>query len=159
MKTLQIDEKKALSLYSSASEEFKAMLEDSFGLKFFKKDIRDRVKSYEDACRELKLDPASLPDVSDCPDEDKEAMIAYYMLSIIARALNEGWKPDWLNSSEYKHYPWFDYDRSASGFVFSHTNCAGTGTDFGSRLCFKTRDLAEYAGKQFCELYNKYFKA
>lgn len=158
MTTLKIDEKKALRLYPSASPEFKAMLEDSFGVKFFKKDIKDRIKSFEDACSELSLDPNNcIPNVENCVPEDQGPTIAFLKLSIIARALNEGWKANWNDSSEYKYFPWFKYDRSASGFVYSYADCTYTYTYFGARLCFKSSELAEYAGEQFTQLYNIYF--
>ena len=94
-KSLQIDENKAFDLYQTATPEFKQMLEDSFGKEFFKRKITDRVKSYEDACAILGIDPhTSMPDTSDCPKEDRKAYVAFHKLVVITRALNEGWRPD-----------------------------------------------------------------
>lgn len=118
-------------------------------------DIRDKVKSFEDAYQFLGLDPKHLPVVDNLPEKDQTAIVAFYKLTIIIRALNEGWEPDWKNWNEYKYYNYF-YMRSASGFVCSYTDCTGTSASIGSRLCFKSRELAEYALSQFKELYLQY---
>lgn len=157
MKTLQIDEKKAKSLYENASPEFQAMLEDTFGKKFFKS-IQDRIKSYEDACCELGIDSEYLPEVNYCEPEDQASIIAFYKLTIIARALNEGWKPNWKDSSEYKWFPWFKVNRDAAGVGCSYTYNTATYeyASVGSRLCCKSNELATYFGKQFKNLWSEY---
>lgn len=119
------------------------------------RDIRDKVKSFEDACQFLGIDPKHLPVVDNLPEKDQKAIVAFYKLTIIIRALNEGWEPNWKNWNEYKYFNDF-YGRSASGFVCSGTGYALTDTDIGSRLCFKSRELAEYALSQFKELYLQY---
>lgn len=155
MKTLQIDEKNARALYKGASKEFKATLEDTFGKEFFSGKITDRIKTFEDACVELFIEPEEvLIDLQGSASADE---VAYRKLKVIAAALNEGWSPDWKDSSEYKYYPWFEYSRSASGFVCSYSYYANADASIGSRLCFKSSDLAKYAGTQFIDIYNKYF--
>ena len=99
---------------------------------------------------------------------------AYLKLRIICAALNEGWEPK-FTEDEYRYYPWFylytqkevdamdDEERSRvvgrGGYNASACcglACASAGgvssyssTSCGSRLAFKTRELAEYAGRQF----------
>lgn len=149
MQTLQLDKNKARSLYPSASAEFKTMLEDTFGKEFFSQKITDRVKTLNDACEVLGLNPSCVISSSDSKDE-----IAYKKLKVIIRALNEGWTPDWSNSNEYKYYPWF---KMQGGFVLYYVDYNFAATDVGSRLCFKNEDLALYAVKQFSDLYKDYF--
>ena len=120
-----------------------------------------KIKTFNDACKALKLKP-TLPDVSALPKKHQKALLAHYQLIIIAEALNEGWQPDWNNHSEYKYYPWFEVKANAknpSGFGFSDTRYVywRTSTSVDSRLCFKSSELALYAGKQFKELYKDYF--
>ncbi len=120
-----------------------------------------QIKTYEAACKELKLDPKALPDVSTLPEKHRKAIIAHFKLVIIAEALNEGWTPDWSDYDQAKYYPWFEVipdNKSVSGFGLSYGAYGGwlTGTGVGSHLCFKTRDLAKYAGKQFLKLYEEY---
>lgn len=115
------------------------------------------IKTFEAACKKLKLDPAKvLPKVSGMPKHHQDAIVAHAKLVIIAEALNEGWKPDWTNSDQYKYYPWFDME-SGSGLSFGGCVCDDSVSGVGSRLCFKTKELAEYAGKQFVLLYTQYF--
>lgn len=74
--------------------------------------ITERVKTFEDACRELGEDhPFVLayqntnlrdPEVA----EENRDILAYMKLRIIAAALNEGWKPQ-FTEDEWRWYPWF----------------------------------------------------
>ena len=68
------------------------------------------IKSYEDACKVLGVQPISENAVAAFPAEDRKSMLAYHKLTIIARAINGGWKPDWNNRSQYKYYPVFYYE-------------------------------------------------
>lgn len=120
------------------------------------KDITKRVKNYADACAVLGVEPIVdevLQKLGFTKDE-----IAYRKLKTIAEALNEGWRPDWTNSNEYKYWPWFVYNQHSAGFGCVHTNLAATNASatIGSRLCFKTRELAAYAGNTFEGLYNDF---
>ena len=102
--------------------------------------------------------------------------VAYLKLRIIVAALNEGWEPK-FEKGEYRYYPWFylytkeeydelddeqkgrcvlrsgNYSFSCRGFVSSGTNynASYSYTINGSRLAFRTRELADYAGRQFIE--------
>lgn len=74
--------------------------------------ITERVKTFEDACRELGADhPFVLayqntnlrdPEVA----EENRDILAYMKLRIIAAALNEGWEPQFTEDEE-RWYPWF----------------------------------------------------
>ncbi len=70
------------------------------------------IKSYEDACKVLGVQPISENAVAAFPAEDRKSMLAYHKLTIIARAINGGWKPDWNNRSQYKYYPVFYYENA-----------------------------------------------
>ena len=122
--------------------------------------ITDKIKSFEDACKHLGLNPNDLPVVDMLPEKDRKSIIAYYKLTIITRALNEGWEPDFSNWNEYKYYNWFyveeNKDQRSSGFRYHDTCYTDAYTDIGSRLCFKNRELAKYATEQFKELYREY---
>ena len=153
MKTLKISEQKARELYKSGSQELKTILEESCGKDFFSQKITDRIKTYEDACEELgitPLDEAKLIELGLTKHD-----IAYQKLATIIKALNEGWIPDVCNSDVYRWYPWFIPNASPSSFAFNGSNCgystANAGS--GSRLKFKTRELAEYASKQFVDIW------
>lgn len=142
--------------------------------------ITERVKTFEDACRELGADHSFVlayqntnlrdPEVA----EENRDILAYMKLRIIAAALNEGWKPQ-FTEDEKRWYPWFtlwteeelseksdewkadrhlistgDYSRDWVGFAFS---TPGSGAVLDSRLCFKSEALATYCGQQFIKLW------
>lgn len=70
--------------------------------------ITERVKTFEDACKELGEDHKLVQQfkaIQEAIAEDKEAT-AYFKLGIITAALNEGWEPDFTNDSEYRYYPY-----------------------------------------------------
>lgn len=108
-------------------------------------------------------------------------ILAYMRLAIIAYALNEGWEPK-FTTDEYRYFPWFclytqkeidemdeedkgrvlgrsvNYANANAGVAFSLSSYASTDSSpsHGGRLCFKTRDLAEYAGKQFLDIWAEF---
>ena len=142
--------------------------------------VMERVKTFKDACNELGIEHDKW--VQDKKDLGLEAdVIAYLKLRIIAAALNEGWKPQ-FTTDEYRYFPWFylytqsEIDemseeeksrvvyRSNNGahafggvaFAYAGSDSSSTYTNIGSRLAFKTRELAEYAGRQFVEIWADY---
>ena len=109
---------------------------------------------------------------------DNKDIIAYLKLRIIVAALNEGWEPQFI-PGERRWAPYFvlytkeeidemdeevkarvvyrsSYDAYADGGV-SYAN-ANSGSAYvyasiGSRLAFKSEELADYAGTQFIDIY------
>lgn len=116
-------------------------------------------------------------------DDNNLHLFAYTRIAIIAEALNEGWRPEYTEN-EYRYYPWFglytqeeydemdDDDKECCRFVgrsYSYASAfgglvyayAGFGSAYsyaviGSRLAFKSRDLAIYCGKQFIDIWINY---
>ena len=125
--------------------------------------ITNRVKSYAEACKVLGIEPMdedSMKAQGFRPDE-----IARRQLETITEALNEGWKPNWTDTNEYKFYPWFYIEVSevqtegtygaGAGLSCAVSSYAATSANanFGSRLCFHDRETARYAGRTFTNLY------
>lgn len=185
METLNIDKEKAINAYRVGSDEQKQVLELLFGVETLKpKTVMDRVKTFEDACRELGKDhPFALayqntnlrdPEFAD----DNIEVLAYLKLRIITAALNEGWTPRFAKR-DHRYFPYFylysseeirqmpeeeksrvvfrsNYYADADGgvsYAYAYYDSASVLANFGSRLVFKTRELTEYAGKQFIDLW------
>jgi hypothetical protein len=153
MATLTIDEKKAREIYPSAASELKAILENTFGKQFFNQKITDKVKTFEDVLYVMGILPSAFNAITAYDTRDE---IAYKKLKLIAKVLNEGWEPNWDNSNEYKHYPWFYMD-SSRGFGLDSVDYDYSASIVGSRLCFKSEELAKYAVKTFLSIYQDYF--
>lgn len=122
-------------------------------------EITDRVKTYEDACKVLGVEPINEQNAKAQGFRSDE--IARRKLETIAAALNEGWKPDWNNTDQYKYYPYFYIQENAKG-AFAGLSCASSysaaafaNANVGSRLCFYASRLARYAGNQFTDLYEQ----
>lgn len=133
------------------------------------KPITERVKTFADACREVGTTEEEFNESCKAanltPDE-----VAYRKIKVIVKALNEGWEPDFLSEEQYRYIPWFRVSRravSVGGNAYNGANaglvCVSTDrgssdayADIGARLCYKSRELAEYAGNQFIEIYHNY---
>lgn len=117
--------------------------------------------------------------VSDTDPETADIM-AYATLRVITEALNEGWKP-LFTEGERRWYAWYDFltkeeveemsdeekkERRVVGRAHHNANANGglvysnaynvstvSNTNRGSRLAFKNEELAEYAAKQFGDIY------
>lgn len=123
-------------------------------------EITDRVKTYEDACKVLGVEPINEQNAKAQGFRSDE--IARRKLETIAAALNEGWKPDWNNTDQYKYYPYFYIQENANAGASAGLSCALTLrtassslASLGSRLCFYASRLARYAGNQFTDLYEQ----
>jgi hypothetical protein len=116
------------------------------------KNITERIKTVDDVLAWHNLDKASFD--RSCADLSHDEK-AYRLLKLLAKALNQGWTPDWNNSNEYKYFPWFEMG-GPSGFRFDGSDYWDACSGVGSRLCYKTRELSDYAGKQFIDLYKQF---
>ena len=155
--TLEITRQAAIKAHDEASTKGKTLLENLFGKRVFQKDIKERIKTFDDVIRELGDDPEEFKNAISIMEEPDE--IAYVKLKLIAKALNEGWTPDWSNGEWDKWYPWFKMDDSSSAgrFSFGDSDLQHSHSSVGSRLCFKSKDLATYAGTQFLDIYKDFF--
>lgn len=141
------------------------------------KEVRERIKTFEDACREIGID-------AEAWNRDKISLglepdvLAFLKLRIIVKALNEGWEPR-FTEDECRYYPWFilytgeEYNKldeeEKSRVVYRSSNnavalggvsCAYASYDssyayayIGVRLAFKTSELAAYCGRQFLDIW------
>lgn len=143
----------AKKMYSGDDEQLK-----QFALENYPEleDVTSRVKSFEDACKELRIssDYPIILTQGTTSDLATKIMIGY-KLSIIAAALNQGWQADWSNE-EYKWFPYFVYDKTEKGLQFSNSFYYSNCSYVPAHLCFKTKELSNYAGKQFINLYKEY---
>lgn len=121
-------------------------------LKEKSKNVLERIKTVADLLADHGMTQNEFDD--DCIGLEEDE-IAYRILKMLAKSLNEGWTPDWSNDEEYKYVPWFETGGS-SGFRFYDFVVWSSRSVVGSRLCFKTRELAEHAGKHFTDVYKKF---
>ncbi len=146
--------------------------------------ITERIKTFEDACNALGEDHPFVAAYNAVEDLDEwgEDLEAYLKLRIITAALNEGWEPQ-FTQDEDRWFPWFvlwteeltgksdewkrerrlttmQYHRGEyAGLAYANSINApsSAAANFGSRLCFKSDTLAEYAGKQFIKLWMDFY--
>jgi len=117
----------------------------------------DKDNSTYDACIELNIHPSSIINLFDTRDEFTKTILAFQKLIIIAKAINQGWTPDWSNFNQRKYYPYFNLS-SGFGFGDSLYDCGNAHASVGSRLCFETEEKSTYTGKQFIDIYKDFLK-
>lgn len=182
---MEIKKENVLAALNTASESAKEVilalfpeLKEETAQKAEKRPVTERIKTFEDACHELGIEP-------DKWIQDKEELglehdvIAYMKLRIICKALNEGWEPQ-FTEDEWRYYPWFwlytqdeindmnedektdrrlmstgDYQTEYAGVACAASSIAPSAapTYVGSRLCLKSDTLAVYCGKQFIDIW------
>lgn len=147
-----------------------------------KKNITNRIKTFDDALEELGPNHPLVKEYEAiCKADVTENTIVYSRLCVITAAMNEGWRPRFVKE-DYRYFPYFYLytneeisrmseeeksrvvfrsvnDANASGgvsYAYADNDSAYVHASVGSRLAFKTEELAEYAGKQFTKLYAEY---
>lgn len=152
-----------------------------------KKPVTERVKTFEDACKELGIDAEAIQQQWQDAGITMVDEVAYQKLRIITAALNEGWEPE-FKDGEYRYYPycllytkkeieqkddewkdehnlqlWFGGGSSnygaSCGLAVARSDVAWSlaSARISARLAHKTEDLAIYSGKQFTELWANYY--
>lgn len=140
--------------------------------------VTERIKTFEDACNALGDEHPLVKEYLRVADGNiiLDDLYAYLKLRIIVAALNEGWEPK-FEKGEYRYFPWFylytkeqydesddeekwlcvlrsgNYAYSSYGFVYCNAfdDASVSSAYVGSRLTFRSRELAAYAGRQFIE--------
>jgi len=118
--------------------------------------MESTIKTFEDACAALGLNSAEEIPFANPKNGNQKAVNAAAKLFIIANSLNDDWVPNWDDWNQLKYYPWFDMRSKAaggSGFSYYDYFCADDRSTAGSRLVYKDRETAEYAGTQFLDIY------
>ena len=152
-----------------------------------KKPVTERVKTFDDACKELGIDAEAIQQQWQDAGITMLDEVAYQKLRIITAALNEGWEPE-FKEDEYRYYPycilytkaeieqkddeWKD-EYNLQLWIGGGASCYGAdcglacasssdawssaSADISARLAHKTEELAIYSGKQFTELWANYY--
>lgn len=152
-----------------------------------KKPVTERVKTFDDACKELGIDAEAIQQQWQDAGITMLDEVAYQKLRIIIAALNEGWEPE-FKEDEYRYYPYcilytkaeieqkddewkdehnlqlwigggYSYNGANCGLASAHSGLAWSlaSARFSARLAHKTEELAIYSGKQFTELWANYY--
>ncbi|MCM1219673.1 MAG: hypothetical protein NC548_34770 [Lachnospiraceae bacterium] len=185
MYNIDFTQEQLVDLYRSSTNQGRVAIKEALGDQLSEAlPITERVKTYEDAVRELGENHPFVEMASGAQwrYEGKAGadIVAYLKLRVIVAALNEGWEPQ-FTEGERRWYGWYDliskedYEEmseeakancrvvgravvsagAGGGLVCSgaHHVSAVSSTSHGSRLAFKSEELAEYAAKQFIDIF------
>lgn len=182
MEAIQFNKETLVAVYGNCNAVGRKAIKEQLGERLSEiLPVTDRVKTFNDAVEELGEEHEAVKAYRAVEWYLRNQMSdikAYLQLRIITAALNEGWEPQFVKG-EYRWYGWYDliskeeYEalsdeeksrcvgRSVSnayavgGLVYSYARHASSysSTIVSSRLAFKSEKLAEYAAKQFIEIY------
>lgn len=182
---LELDKDQLASLYMQGNAAVRKSLREMLGERLNEEiPVTSRVRTFNDAIEELGEAHEAVKAYRDIEwklGKEHKDLLAYLKLRIITEALNEGWKPQ-FTEGERRWYAWYELltkeemdamsdkekeerrvvGRASSsayangGLVYAYAGSVSSGTSYGSRLAFKSEELAEYAGKQFAEIYADY---
>lgn len=182
MEAIQFNKETLVAVYGNCNAVGRKAIKEQLGERLSEiLPVTDRVKTFNDAVEELGEEHEAVKAYRAVEWYLRNQMSdikAYLHLRIITAALNEGWEPQFVEG-ERRWYGWYDliskedYEalsdeeksrcvgRSSSGayahggLVYSVADYASSSsvTNYGSRLTFKSEKLAEYAAKQFIEIY------
>ena len=167
-----------LNIYENATIEQKLLLENVFGKDMFpQKDITEKVKTFKDAVAILGNDSLAVTNYNTIANEIcTDDILAFAKLRVITEALNEGWKPN-FNNGELSYYPSFhiynnseyeklDDNEKRKCYTINNLDIVDNSTyvyvsyaasdSYCGKFSFKTKELAEYCGLQFIDIWFKF---
>ena len=157
MSEIAIDKDKLVQAYKAATDEQKQLLADLYGEEIFRsQDVTERIQTFDDAFRALGAKhPLVREFVNKISYNSSPDLEAYMKLRIICAALNEGWEADFSDFAQEKWFPWFCINNEELVFANAYNAWSYSYSYVRVRLAYKTKELAEYAGKQFVDIYQK----
>lgn len=167
---------KVLEAYEKANDYGKEILEGIFGKEAFGKDIKGKVKTFMNAVEMLGINNQTVKDYYDIANKtDAKDILAFAKLKVIAEALNEGWKPKY-NIFDGSYYTSFDviteeeYEELSKNekekclvfslpdkeIIFAIVSSKLSVACEAYKIALKSRELAEYFGQQFIDIWKDY---
>lgn len=120
--------------------------------------VMERIKTFADAIKELGDDNYLVREYRDAaklmPYASKD-LFAYLKLRIICAALNEGWEPQ-FTKDEFRYTPYFLISAETKSMLYGGYSYDGADAFIGPCLCFLSKELAEYCGRQFIHFWEDY---
>lgn len=157
MEKIEINKKQLINAYKEATKEQKQLLIHLYGEELFKpQDITKRIKTFDDAYFALGVEHPFIREFINKSCYSSPDLEAYMKLRIICAALNEGWEADFSDFAQEKWFPWFCINDEELMFANANSAESHLGSYSGMRLAYKTKELAEYAGKQFVDIYQAF---
>lgn len=174
MAELVLKKSDAIRLYPTSDKTMKEIFEQTFGKETFSQKITDRIKDMSDVYEDLGINETKFKkdkvyraekmaefakkvgmEDSDIEDGFPCFLLRDFEVYALAYVLNEGWIPDYTNTNERKWSPYFSlssgFDFVYSSYVYTDAYALG-----GFRLCLKSEELSNYAGRNFTKEFKKY---
>lgn len=182
MEAIQFNKETLVAVYGNCNAVGRKAIKEQLGERLSEiLPVTDRVKTFNDAVEELGEEHEAVKAYRAVEWYLRNQMSdikAYLQLRIITAALNEGWEPQFVEG-ERRWYGWYDLISKEDYEALSDeekSRCVGRSVSnasaFGGRVCsyayyaslvsytnncsrlaFKSEKLAEYAAKQFIEIY------
>lgn len=118
-----------------------------------KRTVTQRIKTYEDACTELNIQP--IPPRKPGEQMRFKSMDAIYKMSVIVKALNGGKRLKVHDFEAERWYPTFCFSKPGLTFKFNKSVCERKEYNMlnGTLFALRSKELSDYCGKQFIWLW------
>lgn len=121
--------------------------------------IVGRETPYEDACRHKNMNPLTIEDMTNFPEDQRRYMLAKHRVVTVLDTVKEGDGPlNYDNSNQWKYYPWWNLRAygnapAGSGFSVGAVVCDSAGSVVGSRLSTISDEKSRYVAEIMHEDY------
>ena len=115
----------------------------------YKVNIFDRIKDYNDVCKELNIDELTTKDFKFLPADQRQKQLAYHKLLNIKKLLDTGKKTHLL------WFPLFDLSRKNIKFLYSSWE---HNTSARSHMRFHDKEVCKFVGRVFSDIYQCLYK-
>jgi len=136
----------AIILRKESTEKSKKLL--------YKIPLDSRIKDYSDIIDELKIKELTINDFGFLPENQRIKLFASHKIQNIVDVINEGWVPNFNDSTERKYYPYFIKKNGV--WDFYRSDCHDGGYSNGRVGLYQTEEKSNFVGKKFLDIYSDY---
>jgi len=149
-------EKEFLIKMQSAYDKPQLVIFNKIFSKFLKEE-NDLLKTtkYSDICKALKIKVLILKDFNYLPEWQRKKTFYFHQIQNLVKYFNGNWTPNWNDTNQQKHYPYFD--KKSGGWVFYGSTYYYYLSDAVVGF-YKDEKTSSFVGKTFEEIYKGYLE-
>lgn len=113
------------------------------------------VNTISEVYKRLGRKELTIEDFAFLPENKRVKALNFQHIQVLEELFNEDWKTDWTNNNEYKWYPYFEFKKGSDCWCF----CIACDRSCSSLIVpafYKSREITEYIGKTFLNIYSDY---
>lgn len=150
---IEVSDELITKAFSQADSGQKTLMKKYFKIKDGSEAF-DKIKDYKSFCKYFGIKELTIKDFEQFGDQAKK-MFAFHKIKNFETYFNDGWKPDWSNSNEYKWYPYFEFKKGSGGWCFYGSDVR-IYISYAVAAFYKDQKIADFIGKTFLDIYSDF---